>query len=102
MPWLLRWPMILMVIARYVDDPDSIHCIDDCAPFVLTNVMGPVRIKKADWPFLSGVNMCGFSATEYVHEKLSWGFNGIFKKQLLETLNRNNVDMDPSIDEPIN
>lgn len=57
MPWLLRWPMILMVIARYVDDPDSIHCIDDCAPFVLTNVMGPVRIKKADWPFLSGVNM---------------------------------------------
>lgn len=88
--------------ARYVEDPDSIHCVDDCAPFVLTNVMGPVRIKKTDWPFLSGVDMCGFSATEYVHEKLSWGFNGIFKRQLLKTLNRNNVDMDPSIDEPIN
>ena len=88
--------------ARYVEHPDTIHCIDDCAPFILTNVMGPVRIKKSDWPFLEGVDMCGFSATDYVHKKLSCGFNEIFKSQLMKTLNRNNVDTDPSIDEPMN
>lgn len=87
--------------AKYVEDPDSIHCVDDCAPYILTNVMGPIRIKKSDWPFLSGADLCRFSATDYLPMKLSSGFKGIFKKQLFRTINRNNVDMDPSIDEPI-
>lgn len=85
--------------AKYVDDPESIHCVDDCAPFILTNVMGPIRIKKSDWPFLEGTDLKRLSATEYISPKLTYGFRGIFKSQLLKTLNRNNVDMDPSIDD---
>lgn len=87
--------------AKYVENPDSIHCVDDCAPYILTNVMGPIRVKKSDCPFLSGVDLCRFSATDYLPMKLSAGFKGIFKKQLFRTINRNNIDMDPSIDETI-
>lgn len=84
--------------AKYVEDPDSTHCVDDCSPYILTNVMGPVRIKKSDWPFLSGADMCRFFATEYLPLRVSAGFKGIFRKQLMPTLNRDNIDMDPSID----
>lgn len=84
---------------KFVDDPDSIHCIDDCAPFILTNVMGPVRIKKSDWAFLEGIDLKSFSATEYLPPKLTYGFRGIFKSQLQNTLHRDNIDMNPSIDE---
>lgn len=83
--------------AKYVEDPDSIHCVDDCTPYILTNVMGPVRIRKSDLRFLSGVDMCQFSATEYLPLKLSAGFKGIFKKQLLKTFNRDNGDEDSKI-----
>lgn len=81
--------------AKYVEDPDSIHCVDDCIPYVLTNIMGPVRIKKPDWPFLSGVDLCRFSATDYLPLKLSAGFNEIFNRQL--TLNRNSGNMDETL-----
>ena len=84
--------------AKYVDDPETIHCIDDCAPYILTNVMGPVKINKHEWPFLSGVNMRQFSATEYLSLKLSAGFKGIFKKQLFKTLNINDITTDTTID----
>lgn len=84
--------------AKYVDDPETIHCIDDCAPYILTNVMGPVKINKHEWPFLSGVNMRQFSATEYLSLKLSAGFKGIFKKQLFKTLNINDINTDTTID----
>lgn len=83
--------------AKYVGDHESIHFVDDCAPFILTNVMGPVRIKKSDWPFLEGIDLERLSATEYISPKLTHVFRDIFKSQLLKTLNRNNLDMDPSI-----
>lgn len=84
--------------AQYVDDPDLIHCIDDCAPFILTNIMGPIRIQKFDYNFLIGVDLKGFSATEYLPHDVSSGFEKLFKNAIAETLNRNNIDCDPSID----
>lgn len=75
----------------YIDDSDSIQYDDDRIPFILTNVMGPVRIKKSDWPFLTGVDLCRFSAADYLPMKLSAGFKEIFKIQLQKTLNPRNV-----------
>lgn len=66
----------------YIDDPDSIHFCDDCAPFILTNIMGPIRIVKSEHTFLNGVNLKGLSATEYLTPKVSDGFNSIFKSVL--------------------
>ena len=76
--------------ARYVEDPESIDCIDDCSPFILTNVMGPIRIKKKEWKFLKGVDMKRFSALDYLPFKLSDGFKGIFQNELHQTLQRDN------------
>lgn len=85
--------------AAYVEDPDSIDCCDDCAPFILTNIMGPIRIVKNEHAFLNGVDLKGLSATEYLEPKISDGFNRIFKSVLFRTINRDNIDMDPSLDE---
>ena len=85
--------------AQYIDDPDTIACIDDCAPFILTNVMGPVRIKKSDYYFLVGIDLKGFSATKYLTRKVSYGFEHIFNRLLFKTMNCNNIDCDPSIDD---
>lgn len=84
----------------YLDLPYPCIGDDDCLPFILTNVMGPLRINKSDYQFLSGVDLKGFSPTEYLPEELSNGFERIFMMTLLKTINRNNVDSDPSIDNP--
>ncbi|MDE6651665.1 MAG: HIRAN domain-containing protein [Paramuribaculum sp.] len=97
--YLLRVLAVGEDCLRYVKDPDLIHSCDDCIPYVLTNIMGPVSINKSDWHFLTGVDLDVFSATDYLSSNLSAGFKGIFKRQLLETLNRDNMDMNPSIDE---
>ena len=85
--------------ATYVEDPDSIYCCDDCAPFILANIMGPIRIVKNEHAFLNGVNLNGLSATGYLVPKVSDGFNSIFRSVLFRTINRENIDMDPSLDE---
>lgn len=84
----------------YVKDPESVHCCDDCAPFILTNIMGPIRIVKSEYPFLNGINLKGLSATKYLAPEVSDGFNALFKSVLFLAINRNNIDMDPSIDDP--
>ena len=67
---------------RYVDDPDSIHCCDDCSPFILTNVMGPVRINKSDYSFLVGIDMKRFSVKDYLSPEISNGFKEIFDNHI--------------------
>ena len=76
--------------ARNVENPESIDCIDDYLPFILTNEMGPIRIKKKEWKFLKGVYMKRFSALDYLPFKLSDGFKGIFQNELHQTLQRDN------------
>ncbi|MBD5206297.1 MAG: hypothetical protein HDS84_07985 [Bacteroidales bacterium] len=85
--------------AAYVEDPDSIDCVDDCAPFILTNIMGPIKIVKNEYPFLNGVDLKGFSATNYLVPEISDGFNEIFNSVLFRTINRDNIDIEPDLDE---
>lgn len=82
----------------YVDDPASLICCDDTAPFILTNIMGPVKIAKSDHGFLCGVDLKNFTATKYLDPTLSGGFNRLFSSVLFRTINRYNIDVDPSID----
>lgn len=72
--------------ARYVDFPEMLDCLDDRDPYVLTNVMGPVRIKKSKHKFLTGVDMKGLSATEYLPPHVSDGFKQYFESLLSDTL----------------
>ncbi len=65
---------------QYVENPDSIDCVDDYAPFILTNIMGPIRIKKSDYDFLKGIDLKGFSATEYLPQEVSLGFERLLEK----------------------
>ncbi len=74
--------------ARYVEDPESVHCTDDCAPFILTNIAGPVRIGESECRFLPEVDLKGLSATEYLPKKVSSGFERLFEEVLFRTLNR--------------
>lgn len=85
--------------ARYLDDPESINRCDDCLPYILTNVMGPVMITPSDHPFLQGADLKGFEATAYLNRSLSDGFNGIFRSVLSGTLSSDNMDIYPGIDE---
>ena len=78
--------------APYVADPDSIHTVDDTAPFILTNIMGPIKIIKSDYEFLSGVDLKGLSATKYLNKRISDGFNDIFKAIILQAISRNDLD----------
>lgn len=39
-------------IGFFIEDEDELHRIDDCAPFILTNIIGPVRVAISDLEFL--------------------------------------------------
>ena len=73
---------------------------DNCSPYILTNIMGPIYIKKSDYNFLYGEDLKDYHAEYYLNKDVSDGFKEIFEKELFRTINRNNIDMDPSIDDP--
>ena len=86
--------------SSYMEFPEEIHNrVDDCESYILTNLMGPVRIEKNNHEFLVGLDLKGLSATEYLPPRVSKGFELYFHSLLVKTLNRNNIDSDPSIDE---
>lgn len=62
----------------YVNNPEVIHSCDDRASYILTNVMGPVRIENGKYEFLRGVDLKGFCASEYLSPQLSDGFKKLF------------------------
>ena len=87
---------------EYLDNPEDMHMIDDCCPYILTNVCGPIFVKPDDVVYDEIAHLCSdeLNPMEYLNEVLSFRLNHIFEKVLLWPLNRNNIDMDPSIDEP--
>ena len=85
---------------QYVEYPDSLVMVDDCCPYILTNVCGPVLINRKESSFLSELDISDLDPMEYLNECLSKNFERLFKKVLLWPLNRNNIDMDPSLDDP--
>ncbi len=40
------------------------------------------------------------AATQYLSKEVSEGFEKIFDRVLFKTMNRNNIDSDPSLDKP--
>lgn len=62
----------------YISDCDTIIVKDDCTPYILSNVMGSIRIKRAGYPFLNGLDLKGFSAGEYLPADVSLGFKKLF------------------------
>lgn len=86
--------------AIYVDNLEDIDgYVDDCEAYVLTNIIGPVRIKKSEYEFLDDVDLKILSAKDYLSPQLSEGFKRYFDSLLFRTLNKDNIDCDPSIDE---
>lgn len=84
----------------YIDDPDSLVMVDDCCPYILTNVCGPVLVKRNERNFLSELDISNLDPMKYLNECLSKNFERLFREVLLWPLHRNNIDMDPSIDDP--
>lgn len=41
-------------VGFFIKDEDELHRIDDCTPFILTNIMGPVKVAITDLEFLDG------------------------------------------------
>ncbi|MCH5222935.1 MAG: HIRAN domain-containing protein [Muribaculaceae bacterium] len=79
---------------------EAINHKDNCSPYILTNIMGPIYIKKSDYNFLYGEDLKDYHAEYYLNKDVSDGFKEIFEKELFRTIKRNNIDMDSSIDDP--
>lgn len=65
--------------ASYLDEPDSWDCIDDCAAFILTNVMGPLHVSINEFHRLKDFNLRGLDATEYLSQEATDFFRNLFK-----------------------
>ena len=86
---------------EYLDDPEVMHMIDDCSPYILTNICGPIFVKP-DNPFYDQIAYtCSdeLNPMEYLNETLTHRLKIIFKRVLSRTLNQGNIDADPSLDE---
>lgn len=54
----------------------------DCAPFILTNVMGPLNPSAQDLEFLQEVCLPALSAEQYLNPHISRRFQMIFERFL--------------------
>lgn len=79
---------------------ESLNHKDNSTPYILTNIMGPIYIKKSEYNFLYGEDLKDYHAEYYLNKEVSDGFKEIFEMELFRTVNRKNIDMDPSIDDP--
>ncbi|MDE6266082.1 MAG: HIRAN domain-containing protein [Muribaculaceae bacterium] len=66
----------------YVDDPECLDMVDDCAPYILTNICGPVVVNKNEQTPLSGVDLAGLDPMEYLSDEYSDRFKHIFDSVL--------------------
>ena len=85
----------------FLDDPDEVDMVDDCCTFVLTNVCGPIwtgasRLKFMD---LERTKFHGYES--YLSRTEDVEVMKIFRSRL-NHFRRNNIDEDPSLDEPKN
>lgn len=65
--------------SQYLDDPDSWDCIDDCAAFILTNVMGPLHVSLNQFNSLKDFDLTCLDATEYLSQEATNFFRNLFK-----------------------
>ena len=74
---------------------EAINHKDNCRPYILTNIMGPICIKKSDYNFLYGEDLKDYHTEYYLNKEVSDSFKEIFEKDLYRTINRNNMEIDP-------
>lgn len=86
--------------APFIDDPDEIHCCDDRSTFVLTNIIGPITVDVKQLYFLDVYTLGKREVYDWLSEEEDRGLRNLFKHELDKWVPSNNVDMDPSIDEP--
>lgn len=86
--------------APFLDDPEEIHCVDDRITFVLTNIAGPVVVNLRELYFLDIATLGKREVYEWLCEEEDCGLRELFDIFYKSWLPVNNIDMDPSIDEP--
>lgn len=84
--------------AIYFDDPEEIHCCDDCCAFMLGNIAGPVIVDEEQLSFIPDSELERISIHFYLAKHISDSLEEIFEHQT-RYFSRNNVDADPSIDD---
>lgn len=86
--------------ASFLDDPEEIHYVDDQATFVLTNIVGPVTVDIKTLYFLDTLSLGKREVYDYLSQEEDQGLRELFDKAFNKWLPYNNIDMDPSIDNP--
>lgn len=86
--------------APFLDDPEVIHCVDDQATFVLTNIAGPVVVNLKELFFLDIATLGKREVYDWLSKEEDRGLRALFDRFYKSWLPVNNIDMDPSIDEP--
>lgn len=86
--------------APFLDDPEEIHCVDDRATFVLTNIAGPVVVNLKELFFLDIATLGKREVYDWLSEEEDRGLRELFDRFYKSWLPVNNIDMDSSIDEP--
>ena len=76
----------------------EIDCLDDRLPFILSNIIGPISLRKSQCRFLRNIEIKDFDVVNYLPEELSDNFETLFKVYLSNKVYCDNVDSDPSID----
>lgn len=43
----------VMECEPFLEDKDELHTLDDCSPFIFTNIKGPILVKEKKWKLTS-------------------------------------------------
>lgn len=85
---------------RYFDDPSEIDCVDDCVPFILSNITGPVVVDERRLKFMPFSEVENLSVHNYLNKEISAEFEAMLNLDIRYWTSRNNIDADPSLDDP--
>lgn len=86
--------------ASFIDDPEEIYCVDDRATFVLTNIAGPLTVNIKALYFLNTATLGKREVYDYLSKGEDQGLRELFGNAFNKWLPDNNIDMDPSINDP--
>lgn len=68
--------------AAFVEDSQSLVCVDDCQPFILTHISGPMVVGVNDLLFADGCRIDDFYGSEYLSPEVSDGFSRLFDRAI--------------------
>lgn len=72
--------------APFLDDPEEIHCVDDCATFVLANIVGPVTVDISQLPFLNVNTLGKREVYDWLSDEEDRGLKELFEAHLFQWL----------------